>query len=128
MNACLGFRIDHEVKGSNNGVYGFQTPLTDLYAFNGMALQFTATPRQGLRDTWLTVRGELAKFDLFAEYHQFRADDGGFNFGRETDVSVAYPLRNNLVLKLQHANYTPGDSTLNKRDVEKTWLTLTYNY
>jgi Alginate export len=124
----FGFRADYEIKGSNNGVYGFQTPLTDRYAFNGTALQFTTTPKQGLRDTWLTVRGGVAKFDLFAEYHQFRADDGGFNFGRETDLSVAYPLLNNLVLKLQHANYTPGDSILNKRDVEKTWLTLTYNY
>jgi Alginate export len=124
----FGFRMDYEVKGSNNGVYGFQTPLTDRYAFNGTALQFTTTPKQGLRDAWLTMRGEVAKFDLFAEYHQFRADDGGSNFGREIDVSIAYPLRSNLIAKLQHANYRPGDGILGMRDVEKSWLTLTYNY
>ncbi len=124
----FGFRMDYEVKGSNDGVYGFQTPLTDRYAFNGTALQFTTTPKQGLRDTWLTTRGEVAKFDLFAEYHQFRAEEGGFNFGREIDLSVAYPLRSDLIVKLQHANYRPGDSIQGKRDVEKSWLTLTYNY
>lgn len=124
----VGLRLDHEIKGSNNGVYGFQTPLTDRYAFNGTALQFTTTPRQGLRDTWITVRGEIAKFDLYAEYHIFRSDFGGFNFGQEFDVSVAYPIRKNLIAKLQHAHYRPGSTVLGKLDVQKTWLALTYNY
>jgi Alginate export len=124
----FGFRMDYEVKGSNNGAYGFQTPLTDFYAFNGTALQFTSTPMQGLRDAWLTMRGEVEKFDLFAEYHQYRSDVGGLKFGQELDLSASYPLLSNLVAKLQHATYRPGDNVLGKLNVDKTWLAFTYNY
>ncbi|MGB8339735.1 MAG: alginate export family protein [Burkholderiales bacterium] len=124
----FGFRMDYEIKGSNNGAYGFQTPLTDFYAFNGTALQFTSTPVQGLRDVWLTMRGEVAKFGLFTEFHQYRSDNGGFNFGRELDLSVSYPLLSNLIVKLQHANYQPGDAIFSDGTVKKYWLAFTYNY
>lgn len=121
-------RLDYEVKGSDHGIYGFQTPLTDLYAHNGLALQFVSTPTQGLRDRWITVAIKAAKLDVLTEYHSFRADSGGFDFGRELDVTTTYPIRPNLTVRLQHANYRPGDPIQSKRDVEKTWLTLNYNY
>ena len=52
-------------------------PLTDFYAFNGWALQFTTTPRAGLRDSWLTMRGNFAALEARAEYHRFRSAWGG---------------------------------------------------
>ena len=121
-----GARFDHEVKGSKQGIYGFQTPLTDFYAFNGTALQFTSTPRQGLRDSWLTVRGYIAKLECFIEAHRFRSDFGGLALGRELDASVTYPFTHNFQVKLQHARFRPGDGAPVKQDVDKTWLALTY--
>src|SRR5205085_5178780 len=52
----ITLRYDHEVKGSNNGQYGVQMPLTDFYAFNGWTLHFFNTPAFGLVDRWLTLR------------------------------------------------------------------------
>ncbi len=123
-----GARIDQEVKGSNGGVYGFQTPLTDFYAFNGWALQYTSTPRVGLIDTWFTARGQVQKLNLFAEIHRFRSDFGGLALGREFDVSVAYPITREAIIKLQYAEFRAGGGASAKNDVDKTWLTLTYKY
>ncbi|MBK9624405.1 MAG: hypothetical protein IPO38_07535 [Rhodocyclaceae bacterium] len=123
-----GARIDREVKGSNGGIYGFQTPLTDYYAFNGWALQYTSTPRVGLIDTWLTARGQMQKLSLFTEYHRFRSDFGGLTLGREFDVSVTYPITPTLVAKLQQAQFRAGSGASVKNDVDKIWFTLTYKY
>ncbi len=123
-----GVRLDHEVKGSNGGVYGFQTPLTDFYAFNGWALQYTSTPREGLRDTWFTARHQIHKVEFFMEVHRFRSDFGGLALGREFDASLTYPILNNLVVKLQHAQFKAGSGARAKSDVDKTWLAFTYRY
>ena len=123
-----GARLDHEVKGSKQGTYGFQTPLTDFYAFNGWALQYTSTPPKGLRDTWLTVRGHIEKMECFMEAHRFRSDFGGLALGREFDANVTYPFTHNLVVKLQHAQFRAGAGAAVKNDVDKTWLALTYTY
>lgn len=126
--AVWGARIDHEIKGSNRGAYGFQTPLTDFYAFNGWALQYASTPPQGLRDTWLTARGQLEQVELFMEAHRFRTDFGGLARGREIDVSASYPVTRNLVVQLQHAHFRAGDGARVNNDVNKTWLALTYKH
>lgn len=123
-----GARLDREVKGSNRGLYGFQTPLGDFYAFNGFALQFTSTPPQGLRDSWLTLRGAPGGVECFGEYHRYRTDVGGLDLGHEWDATVAYSLLNNLQAKLQLARYRSGSGTRSRNDVDKTWLALIYTY
>jgi hypothetical protein len=123
-----GLRYDEEVKGSNRGVYGLQTPFTDLYAFNGWALHFTTTPRQGLRDRWVTLRWQTGPLTLYAEEHRFASDVGGLDFGRETDLSASYPVLENAMLRVQHARYRPQDGPVTQNRVDKTWITLTYTY
>jgi hypothetical protein len=123
-----GVRYDDEVKGSNAGLYGLQTPFTDLYAFNGWALHFTTTPRQGLRDRWATLRWQIGRLTLYAEQHRFASDVGGLNFGRETDLSLSYPILENAMLRAQHARYRPQDGPVAQNSVGKTWVTLTYTY
>jgi hypothetical protein len=126
--AGLGVRIDREVKDSNAGQYGFQTPFEDSYAFNGWALQFTSTPKTGLRDTWLSVHAQPWRFTLVAEAHRFSATYGGLDYGHELDLRVAYAVTNSVTLKLQHARFRPGDPAAYYNDVTKTWLSLTYDY
>lgn len=120
-------RLDHEVKGSNSGRYGLQTPLTDLYAYNGWALQFVTTPRDGLRDSWVTVRKPLGAVELFGEYHRFRADNGGASLGRELDVGLTWRLPgwwgDDARLIAQSARYRqPGNG------VSKLWVALDWRY
>ena len=120
-------RADHETKGSNDGLYGLQTPLTDHYAFNGWSLHFFNTPRNGLRDRWLTGRYAVGPVTLYAEAHRFKSDFGGLDYGRENDVGVTWQALESLVLRLQHARYDPGAGS-NQPHVRKTWLTLTYAF
>ncbi len=128
----MSVRIDREVKSSNDGKYGFQTPLTDLYAFNGLALQYTSTPAQGLRDTWATLRTRIGRLELFSELHRYQADapGGGVgrNLGREWDLTLSYPLLANLSARLQLARFRAGDGARVKNDVDKTWLMFAYSY
>ena len=116
-------RYDEERKGSNGGQYGLQMPLTDFYAFNGWTLHFFNTPRQGLRDRWVTGRLGVGDFTLYAEGHRFRSDVGNIDFGREVDMGVTYTWGEHLVARLQHARYDPGDGTPDP-SIRKVWLTL----
>lgn len=118
-------RYDYEVKGSNEGRYGLQMPLTDFYGFNGWTLHFFNTPRQGLRDRWLTARVAFGGATLYAEEHRFRSDFGRADLGRETDVGLGW-VHADVALRLQHGRYSPGAG--GGASVRKTWLTLEYAY
>jgi hypothetical protein len=120
-------RFDYEVKQSNAGRYGVQMPLTNFYAFNGWTLHFFNTPRQGLRDGWITARHAMHPFTLYAEAHRFRSDYANINLGREVDAGITYAWNESLTLRLQHGRYDPGSGTPDP-SIRKTWLTLTYAY
>ena len=120
-------RYDYEVKGSNDGAYGLQMPLTDFYAFNGWTLHFFNTPRVGLHDQWLTGRYSIGPFTFYGEAHRFRADFGGGKLGRELDLGVTYAWGEHVVVRLQNAKYDPSPGTPDP-SIRKTWLTLTLAY
>jgi hypothetical protein len=120
-------RFDYEVRGSNGGRYGLQTPLTDFYGFNGWTLHFFTVPQQGLRDGWVTGRWEWRMLTFYAEAHRFRSDFGSLDLGRELDVGVTAKLLPNATLRLQHARYDHGSGRADA-DIRKTWLTLTYTF
>jgi hypothetical protein len=122
-------RYDYEVKGSNGGRYGVQMPLTDFYAYNGWTLHFFATPPEGLRDEWVTVRCAYPwpNVVLYGEGHRFRSDFGSLDFGRETDVGLSWSFREGASVRLQHARYSPGAGQV-APTIHKTWLTLTYTF
>jgi hypothetical protein len=121
-------RVDQELLSSNDGLYAFQTPLGTNHLFQGWADQFLTTPRQGLRDTFLSASARIEKAQLLAEYHQLKSDTGGIDFGDEFDIGVSYPLMQKLTGKLEFADYKAGDSTSGKVDTRKFWLTLIFNY
>ena len=121
-------RYDYEVKGSNEGAYGLQTPLTDFYAFNGWTLHFFNTPFQGLRDQWLTGRLQVGPLIGYGEAHRFKSDFGRLDFGRETDLGLTWLALENLSVRLQNARYRPGSSQPPQPRITKYWLTVTYTY
>lgn len=119
-------RYDEELRGSNQGQYGLQAPLTDFYAFNGWTLNFYNAPRTGLHDRWLTARLAIDRVTLYGEAHQFRSDHGDADLGRELDVGVTVDLWRDIVVRLQHARYDAPPATVG--DIRKTWLTFSWTY
>ena len=113
---------------SNNGQYAFQTPLGTNHLFQGWADQFLTTPRQGIRDTYLSAGAKIEKAQLLAEYHEFESDFGSIDFGKELDFSVSYPLMTKLLGKIEYADYNAGDANSGKTDLRRIWVTLIYNY
>lgn len=121
-------RYDYEVKGSNDGVYGLQMPLTDFYAFNGWTLHFFNTPRLGLRDRWVTGRFSAGPLVFYGEEHRFRSDAGDLDYGRETDLGVTWLAHEKITMRLQHARYRPGAAQPPQPRVTKTWFTVLYQF
>jgi len=126
-------RVDYEVLSSNDGRYGFQTPMGTNHLFQGWADQFLTTPAQGIRDAYVAIGGKLGKLGIYMEAHKFESDQGSIDFGREFDVGLTLPLYKGLTGKLEYADYragdaVAGDSLANKVDVRKLWLTLVYQY
>jgi hypothetical protein len=119
-------RADYEVRGSNDGLYGMQIPLTDFYAFNGWSLKWFTAPREGLRDAWLTGRWSVGKLVFYGELHRFDSDFGDIDLGRELDLGATWAIRPNAILRLQHARYDSG-SGRDYPGIRKTWLTLSYS-
>ena len=71
-------KAGYELLGSDDGKYGFSTPLATLHKFNGFADQFLTTPNEGLQDTYLSISGKVAGLKLAATYHDFSADESTF--------------------------------------------------
>ena len=121
-------RVDREVLGSNEGLYAFQFPLATNHPFQGWADQFLTTPRQGIRDVYLSGGAKIEKAQLLAEYHRFEADFGSINFGKEFDFAVSYPLMSKLLGKIEYAAYQAGDAASGKVDLTRVWVTFVFNY
>jgi len=124
----LSLRVDQEVLGSNDGRYAFQFPLATNHLFQGWADQFLTTPRQGIRDRFLTAGAKIEKAQLLAEYHDFESDFGSIDFGKEFDFGVSYPLMPKLLGKIEYADYQAGDAASGKVDLTRVWVTLIFNY
>ncbi len=125
------FRLDYERLASNNGDYAFQTPLGTNHLFQGWADQFLTTPRQGIKDTYVSAGGKIAKATLYAELHRFKSDTGGINFGDELDFSVAYPFTKQLSGKVEYAKFREKDvlaGAARKPDLTKIWVTVLFNF
>ena len=125
-------RVDYEVLGSNNGVYGFQTPLGTNHLFQGWADLFLTTPAKGIRDAYLMLGGPIGKAKWSAEFHDFKSDVGNIHYGKELDLGVSYPVCKGLTGKIEYAGFRESDilapASARKRDTDKLWVTLIYNF
>lgn len=120
-------KAGYEVLGSDNGEFGFSTPLATLHAFNGWADQFLATPATGLHDLSLTLGGALAGGTWALVYHDFKADESSAtvdDLGSEIDASYVRPFGEYYVAGLKYAAYSAGDDAAGKVDTDKLWFWL----
>lgn len=114
-----------EVLGSDGGVAGFRTPAATLHKFQGWTDRFLATPPAGVRDAWMSVAGKIGDAAVTGVFHDFRADDGGADYGSEVGLAITYPLRDNLSLLFKTARYSAEDHAT---DVAKVWLMLDWKW
>ncbi len=133
-------RIDRELLSSNGGQSAFQTPLGTNHLFQGWVDKFLVTPREGLRDTFVTAGARLGKFTLATEYHWLDSDlpfasgaGSVTRYGTEWNVSASYPFSKQLSGRIEAGSFREGapytaTATSRVRDTDKLWVTLLYSF
>ena len=131
-------RFDHETLSSNDSQYAFQTPFGTNHLFQGWADAFLVTPRQGIKDYFVTFGGKpIESITLLGEYHAIKSDENfaifgggtGDTWGKELDLSAMYTWNKNLWFKAEYAYFKEDDRAIvRKPDVEKIWLTVMYTF
>lgn len=120
-------KIGYEVLGSDDGQYGFSTPLATLHKFNGWTDQFLNTPDQGLKDLYISVSGKIAGGKVVVAYHDFSADDSSSaadDLGSEIDILYAKKFGQNYSAGIKYGAYSAGDAASGKVDTDKIWFWL----
>ncbi|MEM7098664.1 MAG: porin [Pseudomonadota bacterium] len=110
-----------EVLGSDDGLFGFRTPLATLHKFQGWTDKFLITPATGMRDASLGVSRRLGKFKVALAYHEFEADVGGMDYGDEVNLVGTYAVSDGASLQFKYADYRADEFAT---DTVKFWLTL----
>ncbi len=120
-------KVGYEVM-AGDGVDSFQTPLATGHAFNGWADKFLTTPVNGLEDLYVSVGYKvkhenpwLDKLAVKAVYHDFGAENGGADYGKEWNLLVKKPFAKNYMAMVKYADY---DADSFAEDTEKLWLML----
>lgn len=120
----ITFGIGQELLGSDDGTYGFSTPLATGHAENGWADQFLGTPPGGLEDTFLSAGGQIGEVTIKAVYHEFTADEGSSDYGSEVDFLAKTKLCERTTVGLKYADYS-ADSFGTDTQKVAIWLTWT---
>ena len=115
----------YEVLGSDKGNAGFRTPVATLHKFQGWTDRFLATPAAGVRDAWFSVAGKVGGATVTGVVHDFQADEGGADYGREVGLAITYPLRDNLSFLFKTAQYSADEHA---SDITKVWLMLDWKW
>ena len=118
-------KLGYEVLGSDDGLYGFATPLATLHKFNGWADQFLTTPKEGLVDMYALVSVPVGGGSFTLMYHKFETDEANAtvdDLGSEIDLVYTMPVAKNYTLGVKYAAYSAGDAAAGKVDTDKVWL------
>ena len=117
-------KLGYEKLGSDNGLYGFSTPLATLHIMNGWSDSFLTTPNGGLIDNYLSIGTKLFNSNLALVYHDFEASDSvtaADDLGWEWNLQWVLPITENYTLGLKYAAYAAGDSLNTQVDTDKLW-------
>jgi hypothetical protein len=127
--AGVALKAGHEVLGGDSGPgnRAFQTPLATKHAFQGWADIFLLTPADGIEDSYLSASLPLLGGTLLGMYHDYRAERGSSQYGREYNLSYARPIPGlkGLTGLVKAARYDADDFAV---DTDKLWLQLQYSY
>lgn len=127
----IAIKAGYELLGSDDGLFGFSTPLATLHKFNGWTDQFLATPNEGLVDMYASIGGKLAGGKWSVVYHKFDADkasDSVDDLGSEIDAVYTKSFTKNYSAGIKIASYSAGDTTAGKVDTDKVWVWATVKF
>lgn len=127
----LGFKLGYELLGSDDGLYGFSTPLATLHKFNGWSDQFLGTPPQGLTDLYASITGKLGGGKWKVIYHKFETDEPSStvdDLGSEINAVYTKSFTKNYSAGIKLASYSAGDSASGKVDTDKIWVWATVKF
>jgi hypothetical protein len=105
-------KLGGEVLGSDDGMYGFSTPLATLHKFNGWADQFLGTPPEGLVDLYAVISGKALGGGWTVAYHDYSADESTAtvdDLGSEINAVYAKKFGKNYKAGIKYAAYSAGD-------------------
>ena len=126
---AIGFaRVDWERLGSNQGRYGFQTPLGTTQLFTGRADLFATTPLVGLRDLRGSVGANFLAATARLDYHRFHSDWNDGDLGREWDLSLGWAVTTSISIDVGYADYRAGNPLYKFPDTRKVWVSAQYQY
>ncbi len=108
-----------------DGVYGFQTPLATLHAFNGWTDKFLSTPASGIEDMYVSLATVVSSVNLMAVYHDFSADTGGADYGTELGLVASKTFKNMYSVSAKYAGYRADTFAT---DTHKLWISFGVNW
>ncbi len=126
-------KLSYELLQGEGGVKSFQTPLGTNHAFQGWADRFLITPGDGIEDWFVTLRAGLFGVTFIAVYHQYSADNLGYDYGSEWNLQAEKTFAKRYTVGVKYANYEAGQNATNIArntpggqafDLEKTWAYL----
>ncbi|GLS26229.1 alginate export family protein [Marinibactrum halimedae] len=114
-------KLGYELLGSDDGAYGFSTPLATLHKFNGWADLFLNTPGTGLVDTHVNIGSKLGPGKLNVIYHTFEADEdsaGMSDYGTEWNLQYVMKFGKHYDVGFKYASYSADDFGV---DTDRLW-------
>jgi hypothetical protein len=114
--------LGYAVLGSDNGQFGFSTPLATLHKFNGWADVFLSTPAQGLVDLNVSLSTKALGGSWLFVYHNYSADNATAvvdDLGAEINAQYTTTINKKYGVGFKYANYS-GES--GRPDTDKIWL------
>lgn len=134
----FSLRADQELLSTNDGKYAFQTPFGTNHLFQGWVDKFLTTPKEGIRDSFITAAYKYGDFAFFADYHWLNSDKdfskvgggSGDQYGTEWNAAATYNYSKNIMTKVEYGKYSERDQYAAGRikDTEKLWLTASYSF
>lgn len=127
----IGFKAGYELLGSDDGMYGFSTPLATLHKFNGWSDQFLATPKEGLADLYASIGGKFSSGIWAVIYHKFDANEASAtvdDLGSEINAVYSKNFTKNYSAGIKLASYSAGDVASAKVDTDKIWVWVTAKF
>lgn len=106
-----------------DGRYGFQTPLATLHAFNGWVDRFLTTPTNGLEDRYLGWKRGFGAFSAALVFHDFQAEHGSADYGKEWDASLGWAFAPKWNALLKYGSYNSDGFGA---DADKLWLSVEF--
>jgi len=121
-------RLSWEKLSSNNGQYGFQTPLGSTQLFTGRVDMFQTTPLTGLEDLRASLGASFWKLTARLDYHKFQTDFADRDLGHEWDFALDFTITPQWSASVVYGDYRAGAPQTNFPDTQKFWFTVAFVY